>query len=216
MAKLNLLISLNSFADAQSSNNPSMSFFKWTREVLGLQVSDSAESKGYSVAAGETKTLFDNRRALAQDGTTQHTLTLQSGTTYRLTKSAGAGSFSAAQVGDSLILGSAFLLANRGTFAITAVNAAYVEFASAAALTPEANITAQVTVYSSAKTLVYVEANKKATATINAGEQTSKIEPFVIGTDIKPGMLLVKTTAYELSVKNDDAEAAQVYLASVE
>lgn len=79
MAKLNLLLSLNSYLDTSASNSPSLNAFKWARDFQGLAV-DKPESIQFSLAPGESRTLFDGTRTLLQDGTTQYQLALKSGT----------------------------------------------------------------------------------------------------------------------------------------
>lgn len=79
MAKLNFLLSLNSYLDANSSNNPSLNVIRWTRDFQALAV-DNPNSLKFSLAPGESRTLFDGTRTLLQDGTTQYQLTLKSGT----------------------------------------------------------------------------------------------------------------------------------------
>lgn len=79
MAKLNLFVSLNSYADITPSNNPSLNLFKWARDIQALEV-DKPQSTQFSLAPGETRTIFDGTRSLLQDGTTQYQLTLKSGT----------------------------------------------------------------------------------------------------------------------------------------
>lgn len=90
MPNLNLLVFLNTYSDANSSNNPSQNNFKWDREVKGLSVANPL-SVAFTLAPGETKTLFNGARALAQDGTTQYSISLKplSSNTYVLSGVAG-------------------------------------------------------------------------------------------------------------------------------
>jgi hypothetical protein len=74
MSKLNFLVFLNAYEDFNPSNDPSRSAFKWNREIDGLCVTNPL-SQGFSLAPGETKTLFNGTRTLAQDGTTQYSTT---------------------------------------------------------------------------------------------------------------------------------------------
>lgn len=77
---------LNTYTDPNSTNNPSLSNFKWDREVNGLSV-NNPQSLAFSLAPGETKTLFNGTRTLAQDGTTQYSISLKplTSNTYILT-----------------------------------------------------------------------------------------------------------------------------------
>lgn len=83
MAKLNMNMYLNCYEDPSSSNNPSLNNFKWFRELSGL-AADRPVSLSFTLAPGESKTLFDGTRTLLQDGTTQYQLLLKTGNTYVL------------------------------------------------------------------------------------------------------------------------------------
>lgn len=76
MSVLNLLVYLSASSDSQGSNAPSLGNFKWTRDASNLSVSNPS-SIGFSLAPGETKSLFDGQRTLAQDGTTQYDIALK-------------------------------------------------------------------------------------------------------------------------------------------
>lgn len=90
MPNLNLLVFLNSYSDPNSSNNPSLSNFKWDREMNGLSCSNP-QSLAFSLAPGESRVLFNGVRSLAQDNTTQYTLTLKPLTTNTYVLSAVGG-----------------------------------------------------------------------------------------------------------------------------
>ena len=57
MSTMNLLFFLSTYADTQSSNNPSLSNFKWSREIDGL-TAGNAISQVFTIAPGTTTTLF--------------------------------------------------------------------------------------------------------------------------------------------------------------
>ena len=92
MNKLNFLVYLNAYADASPTNAPSRNNFKWTRDVNGLSV-NNPNSLEFSLAPGETRTLFNCMRTLTQDGTTQYSIALApvagQNTTWQLTWSGG-------------------------------------------------------------------------------------------------------------------------------
>jgi hypothetical protein len=75
MSKLNFLVFLNAYEDRNPSNAPNRSNFKWERDVNGI-LANNPSSLQFSLAPGETRTLFDGQRTLTQDGTTQYTLSL--------------------------------------------------------------------------------------------------------------------------------------------
>jgi len=92
MNTLNFLLYLNAYEDRNPSNNPSRSNFKWTRDINGLSV-NNPNSLSFTLAPGETRTLFNGTRTLTQDNTTQYSIALApiagQNTTYQLTWSGG-------------------------------------------------------------------------------------------------------------------------------
>jgi hypothetical protein len=90
MSKLNFLVYLQTYSDASASNNPSLSNFKWAREITGIPASNPI-SEAFSLAPGESKTLFSGVRTLLVDGTTEFSLQLKplSSSTYRLLATSG-------------------------------------------------------------------------------------------------------------------------------
>lgn len=120
------------------------------------------------------------------------------------------------QVNDTLVISDDFSLATQGSYKVTAVAANYLEFYSTDALPEEADVqTTAIAVYSSAKSLAYIESNQKITVTIN-GTQTVNVEPIVINDSVSPGVFLVHATIYSLAVQNNSLDSASVFLASVE
>lgn len=91
MSKLNFLVYLSTYSDSSPSNNPSLSNFKWSREITGIPASNPI-SEAFSLAPGESKTIFSGVRTLGVDGTTNFTLSLKplSSSTYRLLATSGA------------------------------------------------------------------------------------------------------------------------------
>lgn len=90
MNKLNLLVYLNAYADQNASNSPSRNNFKWERSINGLLVNDP-NSLEFSLAPGESKTLFNSSRTLTQDNTTQYSIApvLGQNARYQLSWSGG-------------------------------------------------------------------------------------------------------------------------------
>ena len=90
MSNFTFLLFLNKYEDSSPTNNPSQSNFKWTREINSLPVADGISQK-FTLAPGETKTLFSGTRTLGQDGTTEYDISLKplTSNTYILTNSAG-------------------------------------------------------------------------------------------------------------------------------
>lgn len=85
MPKLSLLIHLNAYSDSNSSNAPSLSNFKWTRDISGLPASNPV-SAAFQLNPGETRTLYTGQRTLSGDGTTQYGISLKplSSSNYRI------------------------------------------------------------------------------------------------------------------------------------
>jgi hypothetical protein len=90
MSKLNFLVYLNAYSDQSASNAPSLSNFKWTRDMTGLTASNPI-SEAFSLAPGETKEIFSGSRTLTVDGTTNFSLSLKplSSSTYKLLATSG-------------------------------------------------------------------------------------------------------------------------------
>lgn len=90
MSKLNFIVYLNTYSDACASNNPSLSNFKWTREITGIPAQNPI-SEALTLAPGESKNLFSGVRALDSDAATEWEIALKplSTHTYRLSGIAG-------------------------------------------------------------------------------------------------------------------------------
>lgn len=76
MSNLSLIVHLNAQSDQNPSNAPNLENFKWTRETSGLNISNPS-SIMFSLAPGESRSLFDGIRTLAQDGSTQYDIALK-------------------------------------------------------------------------------------------------------------------------------------------
>lgn len=120
------------------------------------------------------------------------------------------------QAGDTLVISGGFSLVTQGSYKITAVAANYLEFYFTDILPAESGImTTAIAVYSAAKSLVYIECDQKATITIN-GSQTMNMEPLVVNDFVQPGVFMVHSTIYSLSIQNNSLETANAFLATVE
>jgi hypothetical protein len=88
--KLNLLVSLRAYADSCSSQNPTLNYANWTRNLNGISVS-SPISQAYSLAPQQTLSIFNGARTLTQSGSTQYSIAPKVNTTntYILTNVAG-------------------------------------------------------------------------------------------------------------------------------
>jgi hypothetical protein len=71
-----MLLFLNSYSDPHSTNNPDRNGIKWTRELNGIPVQDAGQTMPFTLAPGESKTLFNTTRTLLQDTSTQYSISL--------------------------------------------------------------------------------------------------------------------------------------------
>jgi len=124
------------------------------------------------------------------------------------------------QVGDILDITGGFSPVSQGTYEITGVSDTFVEFSSLSQLPAEGPVTTQaIAIYSSAKRLVYIEADQKCALTINGVANSANITPMVnttCGCTTQHGFFLLTSTVYSLSVTNNSINQATLYLASVE
>lgn len=134
--------------------------------------------------------------------------------------------FSAAgvQINDTIVISGGFSKATWGSYLINAVFANSLQFTYLGALPSESNIlTESITIYSSAKQLVYMESDTSLDILINDID-IGQVKPFVINNasmpqlppQIIPGMFMLKSTIWTLSVTNNSLNSANVYFAAVE
>ncbi len=92
MSKLNALIFLNTSSDGgcPTTNAPLRQNFRWERSFKGITV-ENPSSLDFSLAPGESRTLFNGERVLTQDGTTQYSIAPYAGqtSTYELSWTGG-------------------------------------------------------------------------------------------------------------------------------
>jgi hypothetical protein len=70
-------------------------------------------------------------------------------------------------------------------------------------------------IYSSAKKLIYLEADQKLAVTVN-GSLVANMEPFIILDDKQPGVFMLKSTVYSLAIQNLSTDSASAFVATVE
>lgn len=120
------------------------------------------------------------------------------------------------QEGDVVVIKSGFSSVTYGSYKVTDVTDNYVEFYSTAVLPQETDIvSADLAIYSQAKNLVYLEADQKATVTLN-GVQMASMEPFIINNSKQPGVFMLKATVYSFTVTNNSTNTASCFVATVE
>jgi hypothetical protein len=123
------------------------------------------------------------------------------------------------QVGDTLVISSGFSPVSWGSYVITAVFAESLQFSSTAVLPQEGPITTEVTIYSDAKQFIYIEANNPIGVSLN-GSANITIQPFLLTScgcaKNEPGMLMLKSTIYSISVTNSGINTVNITLAACE
>lgn len=125
--------------------------------------------------------------------------------------------FSAAgvQIGDTLRIANGFSSTTFGEYSVSAVYANSLEFNSTAVLAQQSSILASLVIYSDAKSIIYVESSQNSDISVNGGSVVT-IEPFVCGASTKPGMFLLKSTVYSLSISNSSAVNSNITCISAE
>ena len=75
MSTLNLDIAFRAYSDTPNSSNPLRRYVDWKRPLAGLTVGNP-HSEEYTLAAGETRTIFSGVRSTAIDGTSAFSVAL--------------------------------------------------------------------------------------------------------------------------------------------
>ena len=121
------------------------------------------------------------------------------------------------QVGDKVIISGGFSLATHDTYEITDVSPDFIEFVSTEAIPEEDDILPNtgLTIFSDAKSLIYIESDKKALVKVN-GDTGQLIEPKVSGSCTVPGLYLKLGTAFQIEVENTSLEPATIKHITVE
>lgn len=89
-ALLNLLSLTLAHGDAKANENPSLRYFHWKRDLMGIPVTNP-KTEGLTLDPGQEKLVFSGVRATSLDATTQFTVSLSplDPSRYRFTFSAG-------------------------------------------------------------------------------------------------------------------------------
>lgn len=130
--------------------------------------------------------------------------------------------FSAAgvQAGDTLVISGGFSPITQGAYIVTQVTANTLQFIPTIVLPQQSNVqTEAISIYSSAKSLIYLEADQNTSVIVNgnaAGNILPFVIPAVIGSTTQPGVFMLKSTVYSLSVQNNSVSPANIFYASVE
>ena len=153
-------------------------------------------------------------------GTNEGPITLGSSFASQISICSAAG----VQVGDVLVISGGFSPAIQGSYEITAVSAESVQFSSTSLLPSEGPVTTEaITIYSNAKSLVYIESDSTLDVILNTVD-IGQIEPFMISNanvpslplTAIPGIFMLKSTIYSLSVTNNGINPANITFLAVE
>lgn len=121
------------------------------------------------------------------------------------------------QVGDTLVISGGFSPVSYGSYSVVDVTDYYVVFSYSSVLPQEFSVnTESIAIYSSAKSLIYIETDQSLDLLINGAISGPSIEPRVSNGSASPGLFLLNSTVYSLSVQNKGLVQANVFLASIE
>jgi hypothetical protein len=120
------------------------------------------------------------------------------------------------QIGDTLVISSGFSPVSWNSYVITLVTDSYLQFSYAGSLPTETGIVTEVAVYSTAKSMIYMESDQSLTVLINDSVTGPIILPTVTVGQIFPGLFLLNGNVYSLSVTNNSLNTATVTLLSSE
>jgi len=119
------------------------------------------------------------------------------------------------QVGDTLVINSGFSPVSQNSYEITQVTDSYVQFSYAGAL-PTETVTTEVTAYTMAKTMIYMECDQKCEILINGAVTGPIVTPIVSNGVAYPGLFLLNSVIWSLSVTNNSINLANITLLSTE
>jgi hypothetical protein len=126
--------------------------------------------------------------------------------------------FSAAgvQIGDTLAITGGFSPVSRNSYQVTLVTDYWLQFSYAGSLPSEGPINTEVTVYTMNKTMVYLESDQPVELLLNGAVSGPIVVPVVSNGVPFPGMFLLNSNIYSLSVINNSINQANITLLSAE
>ena len=139
-------------------------------------------------------------------------ITLGSGFANQLRIFSGTG----VQIGDTLVISSGFSPVTWNSYQVTLVTDYYVQFSYAGILPTESGILTEVAIYSMAKTTIYMEADQPCELLLNGAMSGPILTPLVSNGKVYPGLFLLNSTIYSLSVVNTSINPANLTLLSTE
>jgi hypothetical protein len=142
---------------------------------------------------------------------TEGPITLGSGfaTQLRIFSSSGV------QIGDTLVISSGFSPVSQNSYQVTQVTDYSLTFAWAGnALPTEGPIDTEIAVYYAFKSMVYMESDQSLELLINGANSGPIITPYVSNGKVYPGVFLINSSIYSLSVANTSITQANITLIS--
>jgi len=170
----------------------------------------AAQNQGIQQIVSVTSNSFS---VVNSTGYAQGPITLGSSYATQLRIFSGTGT----QIGDTLQISGGFSPISQNSYLITQVTDFYVQFSYLGALPTEGPITTEaIAVYSSAKSMIYLECDQNTTLLINGADIGPQVTPvFTIGKTF-PGLFLLNSVVYSLSVINNSISTANITLLSSE
>ena len=122
------------------------------------------------------------------------------------------------QINDKVDIIDGFSPVTQDTYDITDVSHDYIEIHSANSLPTESSISNSpeaLVIYRDAKQFLYIESNKKLSISLN-GSTTNELEPFICGTEQKPGVFMSKASIKSATIENKSTELAEIFFITAE
>ena len=85
---INILLNLLIYSDGKQSSAPSLRDVDYNRQLIGIPTGNSFTQR-FSIPPASTLTVADMARTLTQDATTEYTVELVEGSTFRYRHTAG-------------------------------------------------------------------------------------------------------------------------------
>jgi hypothetical protein len=151
-----------------------------------------------------------------EGGANEGPITLGSGFASQLNVFSADG----VQIGDTLVISGGFSPVTQGAYKVTQVAANSLQFYMTGPLPLESNImTEAISIYSRAKSFIYLEAASEVNVIIN-GTETINVKPFIVpgilAATTQPGVLMLNSIIYSLSIQNVGSASNDVFFAAVE
>jgi len=174
--------------------------------MIGSNFNPQNQAQYKVIAKTSTSFTVENQTAVNE------TVTLGSGFANQVRIFSASG----VQAGDTLVISSGFSPVTYGSYEVMTVTDYYVQFYSADVLPTEMNVVSlDLAIYSQAKSLVYLEVDQKCGVSLN-GSGLVYASPFVTSSLTSPGVLMLNSTIWSLTITNTTTNVANCFIATVE